>query len=317
MSQSLSSKSIIPNNLLGFRCPECSLIPFIEIINNDNKLTMKTFCTNNHTFNEPFDKMQMMCKSVPKSKYFCSVCGKVKNDNPNQTDEIFYYCSICFKFYCYNHGKIHKLKDGHNIYFHDCFDNICFQHNGTSVIGFCREDNKNYCKRCECFGENKKNVDEELNVKQIEKYEKEIENNKKILKEIDDLFKNYKKTFNELENTYALYKQNMTKKINFMNELVNDYKDKLKESALNFQMKANIEINHFDLTGIKPIINSKISEQNEEIIAFIQLLKSKMKSKIIINFIIIFILMIGKNINDNKLNQIESKINFILKKKNI
>ena len=68
MSQSLSSKSIIPNNLLGYRCPECSLIPFIEIINNDNKLIMKTFCINNHTFNEPFDKMQMMCKSVPKSK---------------------------------------------------------------------------------------------------------------------------------------------------------------------------------------------------------------------------------------------------------
>ena len=81
MSQSVSSKSTIPNTLLGYRCPECSLIPFIEVTSNDNKLSMKTFCTNNHTFNEPFDKLQIMCKSVPKAKYFCAVCGNVKKDN--------------------------------------------------------------------------------------------------------------------------------------------------------------------------------------------------------------------------------------------
>ena len=277
MSQSLSSKSIIPNNLLGYRCPECSLIPFIQITSNENKLTMKTHCTNNHTFNEPFDKLQMMCKS--KAKYFCSICGKAKND-PNQEEEKFYYCSICFKFYCYNHGKnIHKLKDGHNIYFNDCFDNICFEHNGTSIIGYCQKHNKNYCKRCECYSENNNSIDDELNMQQIEKYEKEILNNQKILNEIDDLFKNYKKTFNELENTYALYKQNMTKKINFMNEIVNDYKNKIKNSALNYQMKANIQVNHFDLTEMKQKINNKISEQNKEINELIKLLKRREDAK--------------------------------------
>ena len=279
MSQSISSKSLISNNLLEYRCPECSSIPFIQITSNENKLTMKTHCTNNHIFNEPFDKLQMMCKSVPKAKYFCSICGKTKKD-PNQKEEKFYYCSICFKFYCYNHGNnIHKLKDGHNIYFHDCFDNICFQHNGTSVIGYCQKHNKNYCKRCECFGENNNSLDDELNMQQIEKYEKEILNNQKILNEIDDLFKNYKKTFNELENTYALYKQNITKKINFMNEIVNDYKNKIKNSALNYQMKANIQVNHFDLTEMKQKINNKISEQNKEINEFIKLLKRREDAK--------------------------------------
>ena len=279
MSQSISSKSFISNNLLEYRCPECSLIPFIQITSNENKLTMKTHCTNNHTFNESFDKLQMMCKSVPKAKYFCSICGKAKKD-PNQIEEKFYYCSICFKFYCYNCGNnIHKLKDGHNIYFNDCFDNICFEHNGTSIIGYCQKHNKNYCKRCECCGENKNFIDDELNMQQIEKYEKEILNNQKILNEIDDLFKNYKKTFNELENTYALYKQNMTKKINFMNEIVNDYKNKIKNSALNYQMKANIQVNHFDLTEMKQKINNKINEQNKEINELIKLLKRREDAK--------------------------------------
>ena len=278
MSQSKNSKSIIPNNLLEYRCPECSLIPFIEITSNENKLTMKTFCTNNHTFNGSFDKLQMMCKS--KTKYFCSVCGNVKKDNSNKKGEKFYYCPICFKFFCLNHGnKIHNLKDGHKIYFNDCFDNICFQHNGTSLIGYCQNHNKNYCKRCDCFDENNNTVDEVLNVQQIEKYENEIANNQKILKDIDDLFKNYKKTFIELENTYALYKQNMTKKINFMKEIVSDYKNKIKKSELNYQMKANIQVNNFDLIEIKQKINKKISDQIKEINELIKLLKRKEEVK--------------------------------------
>ena len=49
-----------------------------------------------------------------------------------------------------------------------------------------------------------------------------------------------------------------------MKELVNDYKKKIKDSALNFQMKANIQVNHFDLGQIKPKINDKIKAQQNE-----------------------------------------------------
>ena len=41
-------------------------------------------------------------------------------------------------------------------------------------------------------------------------------------------------------------------------------KKKIKDSALNFQMKANIQVNHFDLGQIKPKINDKIKAQQNE-----------------------------------------------------
>lgn len=273
LSQSISSVSKMPEKFQEYRCPECCLIPFIEIACDDNKLTMKTKCTNNHVYNDSFDKLQSMCKNVAKTKYFCVICADAKKVAP---EEALYYCSVCFKFYCYNHGKnIHKLKDGHNIYFNDCYDNICFEHNGTSVIGYCSKCNKNYCKRCKHFEENNKNFDEELDEQQIKEYEKEITNNKNIINEIDVLFKNYKKTFVELEHNFNLFKQNMTKKIYFLEELVNDYKKKIKDSALNFQMKANIQVNHFDLGQIKPKITDKIKAQQNEINQIIKIFKAK------------------------------------------
>ena len=33
-----------------YRCPKCSIIPFINIFNYDNKLFMSTKCTNNHNY---------------------------------------------------------------------------------------------------------------------------------------------------------------------------------------------------------------------------------------------------------------------------
>ncbi len=47
MSFSISSKSEFPLNRIGYRCPECFLIPFIEISYKENKLFMSTKCTNN------------------------------------------------------------------------------------------------------------------------------------------------------------------------------------------------------------------------------------------------------------------------------
>ena len=278
MSESISSKSKLSSYYLEYRCPECSLIPFIVIFSDDNKLIMKTKCTNNHTFIDDFDEMLMMCKSIPKSKHFCALCKK--DNKVIQNDEILFYCSICFKFFCYNHGKnVHELKDGHDLYFNENYDNVCFEHKGNYLIGYCAEHNKNYCKICSHFNENNKNIEEELNEQQIENYEKEIDNNKQVLNEIDVLFNNYKKVFNELEKTYFMYKENMKKKINFMNEIIIDYKNKLKENTLNYQMKANIIVNHFDLVEIKQIINDKINIQNEEANELIKLLKKNEVAK--------------------------------------
>ena len=67
----------------------------------------------------------------------------------------------------------------------------------------------------------------------------------------------------------------MYKRNEFLNELINVYNTKQKEYSLNYQIKANIEINHFDLTQKKQIINSKINAQINEFNELIQIFRSK------------------------------------------
>ena len=106
------------------------------------------------------------------------------------------------------------MKDEHQIFFNNSYDNICFEHNGNVVVGYCATHNKNYCIKCNDFEENNKKIDEELNSDQIKKYENEMNKNKKAIEEIETLFKKYKNTFKELEKNFILYKQNMYKKMN-------------------------------------------------------------------------------------------------------
>ena len=74
MSFSISSKTQIQFNNQEYRCPKCSLIPFIQIINEDNKILMETKCLNNHIYSKPFDEMQKLCKFSPISNCICDLC---------------------------------------------------------------------------------------------------------------------------------------------------------------------------------------------------------------------------------------------------
>ena len=143
MSISISSKTQNITNNKEYRCPKCYLIPFINIFFNENKLFMSTKCTNNHIYSKPFDEMQIITKTNLISNYSCVLCENEKN---NKISNVFYYCSVCYKFYCFNHGEKHNLKEGHKIFLSKNFDSICTEHNGTSVIGYCANHNKNYCK---------------------------------------------------------------------------------------------------------------------------------------------------------------------------
>ena len=54
-----------------------------------------------------------------------------------------------------------------------------------------------------------------------------MKKNEKILKEIELLlFNNYKKLSKDLENNFNTFKDNINKRINFMNEIINFYKKK-------------------------------------------------------------------------------------------
>ena len=163
------------------------------------------------------------------------------------------------------HGKTHNLKEGHNIFLNINFDSICIEHNGNTFIGYCSNHNKNYCLRCKHFIENNEKIEKELDDEVIKNYEIEMKRNEKIIKEIESMFDDYKKILNDLENNFKTFKDNINKKINFMNEIIEFYKKKKIESDINYQMKANIINNYFDLTEIKQIIQNSLNNQKKKI----------------------------------------------------
>ena len=254
-----NSRNLLVSNSKEYRCPKCFLIPFINISINENKLFMSTKCTNNHNYSKPFDEMEMMCKASPILNYTCELCKNFKE--AKNFSNIYFYCSNCFKFFCLKHGETHSLKEGHKIFINKKLDSICTEHEGTTVVGYCKKHNKNYCFLCQHFNENNNKFDEKLNEEQIKKYENENKNNEKIIKEMEVLFNNYKKFFNELEDDFFLFKDYVNKKILFINEIINFYKEKTKDCDINYQMKANIENNCFDLTETNQILMKKINSQ--------------------------------------------------------
>ena len=254
-----STRSLIVSKSQEYRCPKCSLIPFIDISINQNKLYMSTKCTNNHKYSKPYEEMEMMCKSSPILNYTCELCEDYKESK--MFSNIYFYCSNCFKFFCLKHGETHSLKEGHKIFINKKLDSICTEHEGTTVVGYCKKHNKNYCILCQHFNENNNKIDEKLNEEQIKKYENENKNNEKIIKEMEILFNNYKKNFNELEEIFFLFKEYVNKKIIFMYEIIDFYKEKTKDCDINYQMKMNIENNIFDLTKTNQILIKKLIQK--------------------------------------------------------
>ena len=263
------------NNNDEYRCPKCSLVPFIELSTNENKLFMSTKCINNHCYSKLFEEMQNLCKKSPISNCFCETCENENKENKNKLSEMFYYCTNCFKFYCLNHGKSHNLNDGHNIFLNNNLDSICFEHNGTTLVGYCSNHNKNYCIRCNHYYENNKKIDEEFDEEQIKIFKDEMKKNEEIIKNFEILFDEYFKMIKKLEEQFYFFKQNMIKKINFMNEIINFYNIKTKENNINYQMKSNIGKNYFDLTQINEKIINNLNSQTKEINELIKLLKMK------------------------------------------
>ena len=188
MSVSISSNSQLKFNNKEYRCPKCSLVPFINLSNIDNKLFMSIKCitNNNHNDSKPFDEMEKMC-TCPISNNTCINCENENKIN-KKLSNIFFYCSKCLNFFCFKHGEIHNLKEKHEVFVNKNLNSICFEHNGKSIVGYCSNHNKNYCINCNHYNENNKMIDEELSDDEIKKFEDEIKKNEKIIKEINLLF---------------------------------------------------------------------------------------------------------------------------------
>ena len=199
MSFSFSSNSQAEFENYDMICPKCSLVPFINISNDENNLFMSIKCINDHNETNYFDKMENKCKSSSISNYLCVSCK-------NRLNNIFYYCSKCFKFFCLNHGEIHGLNGNHEVFLNKNLNSVCFEHK-KSIVGYCYNHNKNYCVNCNHFKENNQKIDYELNDEEIKKYENEIKKNKKIFEEINVLFNDYIKIIKELKDNFLFIKK--------------------------------------------------------------------------------------------------------------
>ena len=97
MSVSISSNTqIIANDNNVYRCPKCSIIPFINIFTNENKLFMSMKCTNNHNYSKTFDEMEKISKINPIPNISCVLC---ESENNKKLSNVHYYCSNCYKFF--------------------------------------------------------------------------------------------------------------------------------------------------------------------------------------------------------------------------
>ena len=75
-----------------FRCPQCYLIPFINITNTENKLIISIKCTNDHNDSKSFEEMLNLCLI---SNYSCFSCLNENRINYNNNEQILNYCSKC------------------------------------------------------------------------------------------------------------------------------------------------------------------------------------------------------------------------------
>ena len=256
-----------------FRCPKCFLIPFIKIIPKKNNFSIKSNCTNNHSFEKTFNQFQILLNQN-KNKLKCSICEKKFFSN-----DLFYYCSNCFNFYCMNDGENHKMKEKHKIILNNKFDSLCSEHEGNSLIGYCEKHNKNYCFYCSHFKENNNKNFDDFNENEIKNFENQMKINEKEIKNLVFMFNNAKKNFKEFENNFFVFKDNFLKKIKFMNEIIQFYKKKKHENNINFQMVANIKNNIFNLNIIKQSILNKINNFIKEINEITEIISEKEDSK--------------------------------------
>ena len=80
----LSSNSEIENKIEEYRCQICSLIPFIYVTFDENKLFMTTKCTNNHNYSNSFDEMKKMLTQNPIANNICEKCENENKTKKNQ-----------------------------------------------------------------------------------------------------------------------------------------------------------------------------------------------------------------------------------------
>ena len=201
------------------RCPNCYLIPFITLYEENNELKMKFKCPNKHEYDKDFESLYNMSK-IDLDNLICHKCSMKKLNNK------FYICSQCNKFYCKKCKNEHKNENNDHLLINfKKYDSRCKEHN-KDLIGYCEEHNKNYCDYCpnelHIFKRHKLIYNGEMNkyLDIINNYENKINNNKN---ELNKLIKNIEKSLTTIKNLVNVNQKKQKMQINFQKELIITY----------------------------------------------------------------------------------------------
>ena len=185
------------NSNIEFRCPNCYLIPFINIETINNELIMYFKCINKKCKKEISDNYEILnteCKKNSLNFVICCDCKKKRNIISKKLNN-FYYCFECFNFFCSDCCKFHENRN-HKIIDLKNMDSICSEHN-LNFNKYCEFHEINLCNKCKDYDQNNF-----IKINYLEKYK---------LNKFNRIILTSEKNFNELQNLYEIFKLTIEK----------------------------------------------------------------------------------------------------------
>ena len=275
------------------RCPKCTLIPSLSLININNEHYIEYECENQHNEILPFDEFEKECSKFNYENIECLNCQKKRtSENFNSN---YFYCFQCKNYLCSKCVNIHdeKLKDNHLQFISiDKLDGYCTKHYNSfsqycsnhkiNICPFCENDQHKECKllQIELFSEKEKNelkndIDKAIKIKdEVEDFQRQInESFDKIKKDMDEIifirnlifsYENLQKYFicnyNIVRNLKAI--KSIAKLSNKNFELLSKYSKKL----MNLLKYGNFKIiNHKDsVNHMKILPDGRLSSCSDD-----------------------------------------------------
>ena len=121
------------------RCPECILIPSIQMKFESNEIEYE--CENKHKNTLSYDKFISESKKYSLDNIQCLNCKNKKTD-----DIKYHYCFQCNNFICLKCLDGHNKNNKNHIYIQmELYDGCCKEHN-NSYSNYCKDFKKIYAQ---------------------------------------------------------------------------------------------------------------------------------------------------------------------------
>ena len=125
-----------------YRCPDCYIVPAIDLLLDLDVLTVKTTCECGTKDFEINDYMRIFGKDF-RGNIQCDACKVFATNN----NTIFKYCLTCKKFFCGECQYDHIVKEEHALINFRDVGSICNKHN-IYYKAYCKKCQQNICKYC-------------------------------------------------------------------------------------------------------------------------------------------------------------------------